>query len=156
MKTITIAFALVLLLMLAPVVSAEETFNPSTGKWENIPDTDPLLEDPYGNQLLNQDPDDETGYDPYQDFQDQQQPQDEPWSDAFQEDLWDQEPLEEGWSDSDEDVFDQEPPPDEAFPETYGDQWDQQQPPEDSWSYPSESEDRSGPPPWVKMPPGGR
>jgi hypothetical protein len=152
----TIAVALVLLLMLAPVVSAEETFNPITGEWGNVPDTDPVPEDPYGGQLLYQEPDTQTDYNPYQDLQDQQQPQNKAWSDAFQEDQWDQEQLDEDWSDSYEDALNQEPPPDEPFSDAYGDQWDQLQPQEDLWSYPREAEDRSGPPPWVKMPPSGR
>ena len=148
----TIAFALIVVLMLAPGVLAEETFNPSTGEWEEGADADDMVQDPYGNRTLYKDPDVETPYDPYQDRQDLRQPRDDTWSDApTPEDQWDKPQTEDDLSDDVDDGWDQ-PPPEDGYSDGYGDQSSQEQPQEESWSYSPGTRQRSGPPPPLRVP----
>jgi hypothetical protein len=146
----TIAFALVVILTVTPVVLAEETFNPSTGEWEEGPDADEVIQDPYGDRPLYKDPDMETPYDPYQDRPDLQAPQDDTWSDA-PEDEWDKPQAEDDLSGSDDDEWNQ-PPPEEGFSDGYGDEGFQEQPQEESWSSSPETRERRGPPPPLRIP----
>lgn len=145
-----IAFAVIVVLTLAPGVLAEETFNPSAGEWEEDSDADEVLQDPYGAQPLYKDPDIETPYDPYRDQQGQQQPQDETWSDG-PEDQWDKPQAEDDLSDSDDDEWNQ-PPPEEGYSDGYEDQGSQEQSQEESWSYSPGTGERRGPPPFLKVP----
>ncbi|MBW2171977.1 MAG: hypothetical protein JRF69_08360 [Deltaproteobacteria bacterium] len=146
----TIAFALIVILTLAPVVLAEETFDPSTGEWEEAPDVDEVFQDPYGDRPLYKDPDIGTSYDPYRDQQDEQQPRDETWSDA-PEDEWDKPQAEDGLSDSDDDEWNQ-PPPEDGYSDGYGDEGSREQPQEESWSYSPGTRERRGPPPPLRVP----
>ena len=149
----TIAFALIVILTLAPVVLAEETFDPSTGEWGEAPDADGVFQDPYGDRPLYKDPDIGTSYDPYQDQQDEQQPRDDTWSDApTPEDEWDKPQAEDGLSDSDDDDDEwNQPPPEEGYSDG-GDQRSQEQPQEESWSYSPGTRERRRPPPPLRVP----
>ena len=150
----TIAFALILTLMLAPVVLAEETFNPYSGEWEGDVEADEAVQDPYGEQPTYHDPDIENSYDPYRGQQDEQQLPDETWSDS-QEDQWDQPQEEDEWSDAQEDGGDQMDPsmlPGEGDSGGYGDEGFQEQRQEEPWSYSPETGERRGPPPFLRIP----
>jgi len=146
----TIVFAVIILLILASGVLAEEIFNPNTGEWEEAPDADEMVQDPYDDRPLYKDPGIERPYDPYQDQRDEQQPQHETWSDA-PEDRWDKQPAEDDLSDSDDDGWNQ-PPPEEGYSDGYEDQRNQEQSQEESWSHSPGTRDRRGPPPFLKVP----
>jgi len=149
----TIAFAVIVVLMLAPGVLAEEAFNPNTGEWEEGSGADEVVQDPYGNRPLYKDPDIETSYDPYQDRQDLQQPRDDTWSDdPTPEDQWDKPQAEDDLPDSDGDDDEWNQPPAEEGYSDGGDQWGQEQPQEESWSYSPGTRERRGPPPPLRVP----
>lgn len=148
----TIAFALILMLTLAPVVFAEETSNPYSGEWEEGVEAGEAVQDPYGEQPQYHEPD----YDPYRGQQDEHQLQDETWPDS-QKDQWDQpqEGDQDQGSEVEEDRGDQIDPsmlPEEGPSDGYGDEGSQEQRQEEPWSYSPETGERRGPPPFLRIP----
>jgi hypothetical protein len=127
----TIAFALVVMLMLTPVVLAEETFNPYTGEWEDGPGID--------------------AYSSHENHWNDGQFQEEAWSDIAGNG-WDEQQTEDEWSESHEDEWDGEQSDNGAYSDAQEEQQHQEPARNESWSPPAETQD-GGPPPWVGIPP---